>query len=90
MSNLLSTAKQVLIEGAMQTYDTFRNDIELSKEEYRRHYSNLGEVIFNIDSTEAFSELIRKLEVGQFEQIGYFLDDEDMLVEFLKVVNESR
>lgn len=90
MSNLLSTAKQVLIDGAMQTYDTFRNDIELLKGEYRRHYSNLGEIIFNIDNTESFSELISKLETGQFEQIGYFPGDEDMIVEFLKVVNESR
>ena len=90
MGNLLSTAKQVLIEGAMETFDTFRECIPLTKIDYKLHYSSLGEVIFNIDSTESFSELIKKLEEGQFERIGYFQGDDEMLSNFLKVVNESR
>ncbi len=90
MSNLLSTAKQVLIDGANELFEINRADIELTREEYIRHYSRLGATLFTIDRVESFSELISKLEKGDFEEIGYFSGDEDMLGEFLKAVNESR
>ena len=90
MSNLLSTAKQVLIEGANELFEINRADIELTEAEYKRHYSNLGAVLFSIDRVNTLSELIYKIEKGDFEELGYCSEDEDMLSEFLKVVNESR
>jgi len=90
MSNLLSTAKQVLIDGANELFEINRADIELTKEEYNRHYSGLGSILFEIDSIKSFSELISKIEKGDFEELGYLAEDDDMLEEFLKVVNESK
>jgi hypothetical protein len=68
----------------------FGEDIPLEKVEFQRHYSNLGEILFEIESIESFTDLISKLESGFFSQLGYHPDDEDMLEEFLKVINESR
>jgi hypothetical protein len=90
MSNLLSTAKQVLIEGAMQTFDTFREGLPLERSAYVEHFKALGSIIYTIDSTQSLSELILRLELGGFERIGYFKEDDKMLSNFLKVVNESR
>ena len=90
MANLLSTAKKVLFDHSVELYQIFGEDIPLEKEEFKRHYSNLGEVLFEIDSIESFAQLISKMEKGDFSQLGYHPDDEDMLEEFLKAVNESR
>ncbi len=90
MANLLSTAKKVLRDHSIELYQIFGEDIPLEKEEFQRHYSNLGEVLFEIESIESFTDLISKLESGFFSQLGYHPDDEDMLEEFLRVVNESR
>ena len=90
MSNLLSTAKNVLKETAIELYNNFADDLPLEKEEFKRHYSNLGTILFEIDSIESFTDLISKLETNFFSEIGYHTDDEDMLEEFLKAVNESR
>jgi hypothetical protein len=45
-------------------YQIFGEDIPLEKEEFKRHYSNLGEVLFEIESIESFTDLISKLETG--------------------------
>jgi hypothetical protein len=68
----------------------FGEDIPLEKEEFQRHYSELGETLFEIESIESFTDLISKLESGFFSQLGYHPDDEDMLEVFLKAVDESR
>jgi hypothetical protein len=90
MSNLLSTAKEVLKEHSVGFYSTFAEDLPLEKAEFKRHYSNLGEVLFEIESIESFTDLISKLENDFFSQLGYCSEDEDMLEKFLKAVNESR
>ena len=90
MPNLLSTAKKVLFDHAVEIYQLFGEDLPLEKEEFKRHYSNLGEVLFEIESIESFTDLISKLETGFFSQLGYHPDDEDMLEEFLKAVEKSR
>jgi hypothetical protein len=90
MSNLLSTAKKVLRDHSIELYQIFGEDIPLEKAEFQKHYSELGETLFEIESIESFSDLISKLESGFFSQLGYHPDDEDMLEEFLKAVNESR
>ena len=90
MGNLLSTAKKVLFDHSVELYQLFGEDIPLEKEEYKRHYSNLGEILFEIDSIESFTDLISKLETGFFSQLGYHPDDEDMLEEFLKAIEKSK
>jgi hypothetical protein len=90
MSNLLSTAKKVLKEHSIELYEIFGEDIPLEKEEFKAHYSNLGEILFEIESIESFSDLISKLETGFFSELGYHPDDEDMLEEFLKAIEESK
>ena len=89
MSNLLSTAKKVLFDRSVEIYQIFGEDIPLEKEEFKRHYMNLGEVLFEIESSESFTDLISKLETGSFSQLGYHPGDEDMLEEFLKAVGRS-
>lgn len=90
MANLLSTAKKVLFDHSVELYQIYGEDIPLEKEEFKRHYSNLGEVLFEIESIQTVNELFNKLTKGDFDQLGYHPDDEDMLEEFLKAVNESR
>jgi len=90
MSNLLSTAKKVLKEGSIEFYICMSEDLPLEKNEFKRHFGNLGEVICEIDSVNSFSELISKMEKGDFEMIGYFPGDDDMLEEFLKAVKEAQ
>lgn len=88
MSNLLSTAKNVLKTQAIEVYESFAEDLPLEKSEYVRHYKNLGEILFEIDSIKTFSEFILKVENEDFGQIG--LVDEDGLEEFLDRVRESQ
>ena len=88
--NLLSTAKNLLKDQAIELYDLYAEDIPLKKEEYRRHYANLGETLFEIDSIKLFSELIAKLESNFFSELGYHSDDEDLLEEFLEAVKRSQ
>ena len=90
MSNLLSTAKKVLKETAIELYNNYADDLPLDKEEFKRHYSNLGEMLFEIDSIESFTDLISKLENNFFDQLGYHNSDEDMLEEFLREVREAQ
>ena len=90
MSNLLSTAKKLLKEQAIELYNNFAEDLPLEKEEFKRHYSNLGVILFEIDSIESFSNLISKLESNFFNEIGYYSEDEDMLEEFLEKVREAQ
>jgi len=90
MSNLLSTAKKVLKEQAIELYNNFAEDLPLEKAEFERHYSNLGKMLFEIDSIESFTDLISKLESNFFSEIGYYTDDEDMLEEFLENIREAQ
>lgn len=89
MSNLLSTAKKVLKETAIELYNNYADDLPLEKEEFKRHYLNLGEMLFEIDSIESFTDLISKLENNFFDQLGYHNSDEDMLEEFLDEVRKA-
>lgn len=84
MKNLLSTAKKVLVERAIELYNDRRSEIDF--EEYPDHYASLGEIIWQIDAIDSFAELVKKLEVGRFEAIGLFPTDEDMMEVFLSDV----
>ncbi len=90
MSNLLSTAKNLLKDQAIELYDIYAEVIPFEKEEYRSHYASLGELLFEIDSIKLFSELIAKLESNFFSVLGYHSDDEDLLEEFLQEVKKSQ
>jgi len=86
MSNLLSTAKQLLIERAQTIYDDRRSDLDFDALSYRSHYSNLGELIFQIDAYESLGDLIKDIEDDNLQELVYFEADEDMLEKFLKQV----
>lgn len=90
MSNLLSTAKKVLKVHAVELYSMFAEDLDLDVRSYSNHYSNLGEILFEIEYIESFSDLISKLENNFFNQLGYDNSDEDMIEEFLKAVKQSQ
>lgn len=79
--SLLSNAKQSLIEHAVQLYLDRRSELDF--EDYKDHFSDLGDIIASIDKIDLFSNLIKALENGEFEVLGYFPSDEDMLEEFL-------
>lgn len=89
MANLLSTAKNLLIEQAVDVYKAFAEDLPLERAEFQRHYSNLGEILFEIESIESISQLISKIENGHFSLIG-LCEDEEELEDFLNRLNESR
>lgn len=90
MSNLLSTAKQVLIDQANELYEMRRSDLDRDALSYRHHYQNLGEIIFQIDEYESFGELITSMEKGDLDVIGYYKDDEYLLEEFMKAVKVNQ
>lgn len=90
MSNLLSNAKKVLKESAIELYNIYAEDLPLEVEEFKRHYSNLGEILFEIDSINSLSGLILKMEEGDFDQLGYCKGDDSMLEEFLETVKKSQ
>jgi len=90
MSNLLSTAKQILIERAQTIYDDRRSDLELSLEEYQAHYRNLGAIIFQIDSYKSFGDILNDMENDNLPELGYWGADEDVLEEFLEDIEKNR
>jgi len=61
MGNLLSTAKQILIENAQLLYSDRRTDLELNLEDYQDHFQNLGAMIFQIDSYKSLGDIYGKL-----------------------------
>jgi hypothetical protein len=87
--DLLLKAQKVLRDHSVELYNIYGEDIPLEKEEYKRHYANLGEILFEIDSIESFTDLISKLESNFFSQLGYHSDDEDLIEEFLKAVMKN-
>ena len=56
---------------------------------YRNHYSNLGELVFQIDAYESFGDLIKDIENDNLQELGYFGADEYLLDEFLKHVLQN-
>ena len=90
MKNLLSTAKQILVEGAQTLYDDRRADIEFDLTEYQDHYQNLGNIIFQIDSYKTLGDILNDMENDNLSELGYWAGDEDVIEEFLKAIEESK
>ena len=86
MVNLVDKAKALLIGKANDLYDMRREELDFDALSYRSHYSNLGELIFQIDAYESLGDLIKDIEDDNLQELGYFGADEDMLEKFLKQV----
>jgi len=86
MKTLLEKAKGLLISQANELYDVRKEDLDFDALSYRSHYSNLGELVFQIDAYESFGDIIKDLEDDNLQELGYFGADEDMLEKFLKQV----
>ena len=90
MKNLLERAKALLIDSANDLYDMRKDELDFDALSYRNHYSNLGELVFQIDAYESFGDIIKDIENDNLQELGYFGADEDMLEEFLKAVEKSK
>ena len=86
MVNLVDKAKVLLIDKANDLYDMRREELDFDALSYRSHYSNLGELIFQIDAYESLGDIINDIENDNLQELGYFGADENSLEEFLKHV----
>ena len=86
MVNLVDKAKVLLISKANDLYDMRREELDFDALSYRSHYSNLGELIFQIDAYESLGDIINDIENDNLQELGYFGADENSLEEFLKHV----
>ena len=84
MVNLVDKAKVLLIGKANDLYDMRREELDFDALSYRSHYSNLGELIFQIDAYESLGDIINDIENDNLQELGYFGADENSLEEFLK------
>lgn len=89
MKTLLERAKALLIESANELYDMRKDDLDFDALSYRNHFSNLGELIFQIDAYESFGDIIKDIENDNLQELGYFGADEYLLDEFLKHVLQN-
>ena len=89
MKTLLQRAKNVLRSQAIELYTMREEDLDLDEKSFSIHYSYMGEMLFEIEKIEAFSEIIQKLESGFFNELGYYSDDDDLIEEFLKAVEKN-
>lgn len=86
MKTLLERAKTLLIDSANDLYDMRKDELDFDALSYRAHYSNLGELIFQIDAYESLGDIIKDIENDNLQELGYFGADEDLLETFLKQV----
>jgi len=84
MKTLLERAKALLIDSANDLYDMRKDELDFDALSYRNHFSNLGELIFQIDAYESLGDIIKDIEDDNLQELGYFGADEDMLEKFLK------
>ena len=90
MKTLLERAKALLIESANELYDMRKDDLDFDALSYRNHFSNLGELIFQIDAYESLGDIIKDIENDNLQELGYFGADEYMLDEFLTKVLKNK
>lgn len=83
----LSTAKKLLANQASDLYMEHRWDLELT--EYPEHFANLAELIQQIDQYQSMGHIITDMETGKLEVLGYFVDDDEYVLEFLTQVRNS-
>jgi len=90
MKNLLSTAKQILIEGAQLLYNDGRTGLKADLVAYQDHYKNLGAMIFQIDSYKSLGDILNDIENDNLAELGYCSGDDYVVAEFLQAIEESR
>jgi len=90
MKTLLERAKALLIESANDLYDMRKDELDFDALSYRNHFSNLGELIFQIDAYESFGDVIKDIENDNLQELGYFGADEYLLEEFLKEILKNK
>ena len=83
----LSTAKHLLAKQASELFMDRRWDLELT--EYPEHFANLAELIQQIDQYQSMGHIITDMETGKLEVLGYFVDDDEYVLEFLTQVRNS-
>ncbi len=86
MKTLLESAKALLINKANDLYDMRKDELDFDALSYRAHYSNLGELVFQIEAYESLGDLIKDIENDNLQELGYFGADEHLLETFLKQV----
>jgi len=90
MKTLLERAKALLIDSANDLYDMRKDELDFDALSYRNHFSNLGELIFQIDAYESLGDLIKDIEDDNLQELGYFGADEYLLEEFLKEILKNK
>ena len=90
MTTLLESAKALLINRANDLYDMRKDELDFDALSYRNHFSNLGELIFQIDAYESFGDVIKDIENDNLQELGYFGADEYLLEEFLKEILKNK
>jgi len=89
MKTLLEKSKALLIDRANEVYDMRKDDLDFDALSYGNHFSNLGELIFQIDAYESFGDIIKDIENDNLQELGYYGADEYLLDEFLKHVLQN-
>ena len=90
MKTLLEKAKTLLIVQANDLYDIRKDDLDLDALSFRNHYSNLGELVFQIESYESLGEIVKDLENDNLQELGYWGADEDMIESFLTEILKNK
>jgi hypothetical protein len=90
MKTLLEKAKTLLIAQANDLYDIRKDDLDLDALSFRNHYSNLGELVFQIECYESLGEIIKDLENDNLQELGYWGADEDMIEDFLTEILKNK
>jgi hypothetical protein len=90
MKTLLESAKALLINRANDLYDMRKDELDFDALSYRNHFSNLGELVFQIDAYESFGDVIKDIENDNLQELGYFGADEYFLEEFLKEILKNK
>lgn len=70
-SSLLLKGKRLLKESALELYSNFAEGLEMDAESYKSHFSDLGEILYNIESCDSLGAVLVKVEMGLFDQIGF-------------------
>jgi hypothetical protein len=90
MKTLLEKAKTLLIAQANDLYDIRKDDLDLDALSFRNHYSNLGELVFQIECYESLGDIVKDLENDNLQELGYWGADEDMIEVFLTEILKKK
>jgi hypothetical protein len=90
MKTLLEKAKTLLIAQANDLYDMRKDELDFDALSFRNHYSNLGELVFQIDAYESLGEIVKDLENDNLQELGYWGADEDMIEDFLTEILKNK